>query len=264
MSRTRALIAKEWVDLRRNAGALIPAAIITLVSVLLPFAIVVGIPAFTGDALSDDATLERVSAVADPRGLMSSDSRIELFLFQQFLVLLLMTPITGAMSLASHAIIGEKQTRTLEPLLATPLTTPELLLAKMLGALLPTLGMSFLGVGLYVLGIALLGAPGVLAAMATARSAVLVLLVGPAVALVALQSALLISARVNDPRTAQQFGVLFLVPLAILLIAQFGGSLWLSASMLAAIALGLLIAWLLLLLLSAAVFERETILTRWR
>jgi hypothetical protein len=58
--------------------------------------------------------------------------------------------------------------------------------------------------------------------------------------------------------------VLFIAPLAVLLVAQFGGSLWLSASMLAEIALGLLIAWLLLLLLSAVVFERETILTRWR
>ena len=34
------------------------------------------------------------------------------------------------MSVAAYAVIGEKQARTLEPLLATPLTTFELLAAK--------------------------------------------------------------------------------------------------------------------------------------
>ena len=50
-------------------------------------------------------------------------ARVQLFLFQQFLMLFLLTPITGAMALAAHAIVGEKQARTLEPLLATPMTT---------------------------------------------------------------------------------------------------------------------------------------------
>ena len=45
-----------------------------------------------------------------------------------------------------------------------------------------------------------------------------------------------ISSRVNDPRTAQQFGV----------------------------ALGLFGVWILLTLFSVALFEREAILTRWR
>ena len=34
------------------------------------------------------------------------------------------------MSVAAHSVIGEKQARTLEPLLATPLKTSELLAAK--------------------------------------------------------------------------------------------------------------------------------------
>ena len=85
---------------------------------------------------------------------LSNDARVQLFLFQQFLMLFLLTPITGAMALAAHAIVGEKQARTLEPLLATPITTFELLVAKVLGALLPTLAISLIGLALYVGGIA--------------------------------------------------------------------------------------------------------------
>jgi ABC-2 type transport system permease protein len=100
--------------------------------------------------------------------------------------------------------------------------------------------------------------------MLNGRTAVLVCLVGPAAALVSLQAALIISSRVNDPRTAQQFGVLIILPVTGVLIAQFTGTLWLSASTLAAIGAALLGVWLLLAAISVAVFQRETILTRWR
>jgi ABC-2 type transport system permease protein len=168
------------------------------------------------------------------------------------------------MALAAHAIVGEKQARTLEPLLATPLTTFELLVAKVIGALLPTLAISLVGLGLYVSIVAAAAEPGVMPAMVNARTVVLVFGVAPACALVALQFAILISSRVNDARTAQQFGVVIILPLTGLLVAQFTGSFWLSASMLGALALAFLGVWLLLAAVSVVVFDREQILTKWR
>jgi ABC-2 type transport system permease protein len=168
------------------------------------------------------------------------------------------------MSLASHAVVGEKQARTLEPLLATPITTLELLVAKVLGALAPTLAITIAGLVVYFAGIALAAGRGVLEAMLTARTFVLVFLVGPASALVALQAAVVISSRVNDARTAQQFGVLIILPMTAVLVAQFTGSLWLSAWMLGLIGVGLLVGWVCLVLFSVAMFEREAILTRWK
>lgn len=264
MTRVRALVAKEFLDLRRNRAAMFPVLIVTAMSLILPLTIVVLMPTITGRPLGQDADLVRVSAIAGVREALTPDGQIQFFLFQQFLMMFLLTPITGAMALAAHAIVGEKQARTLEPLLATPITTIELLVAKVLGALLPTLAISTAGLVVYFTGIVLLAAPGVAAAMATARTALLVLVVGPAAALVSLQTAIVISSRVNDARTAQQFGVLIIIPLTVLLVAQFTGSLWLSPTVLAALGLGLLVLWVLLMLVSAALFERESILTRWR
>jgi ABC-2 type transport system permease protein len=264
MTRIRALVGKEFLEIARNRAALVPVAIVTLLSLALPFMIVIGIPLMTREPLSGDADLIRVSGVAgEPYGL-AADAQIQYFLFQQFLLLFLLTPITGAMALAAHSVVGEKQARTLEPLLATPITTVELLVAKVLGALLPTLAISTAGLILYFGGIALLGAPGVAAAMATSRTVLLVLLVGPAAALVSLQAAIIVSSRVNDARTAQQFGVLIIIPLTALLVAQFSGTLWLSTALLAAIGVGLIGLWILLTVVSATLFERESILTRWR
>ena len=244
--------------------ALVPVAIVTLFALVLPFVVAVALPAVTGRSLGHDAGLSSIAGVANPPDTLSPDARVQFFLFQQFLVLFVLTPVTGAMVLAAHSVVGEKQSRALEPLLATPITTAELLTAKLFGAAIPTFAISFVGLALYAAGIVAFGLPGVAPAMSNARSLLLVLWLSPAAGLVSLQSAVLISSRVNDPRTAQQWGVLIIAPLSGLFIAQMMGTLWFSPAALAAIGLGLVVVWLLLLLFSIALFERERILTRWR
>lgn len=262
--RLAALVRKELLDLSRNRGALLPVAIVALVALLLPFGVTLVIPAVTGQRLGDDSDLLRVSAAVGAHEELTPDGRVQLFLFQQFLMLFLITPITGAMALAAHAIVGEKQARTLEPLLATPIATIELLVAKVLGSLIPTLAIAMAGLALYFTGLACFAEPGVVRAMVTPRTALLVFLVSPAAALVSLQSAIVVSSRVNDARTAQQFGVLIIVPLTAVLVAQFAGMIWLSARAFAMIGLGMLALWVLLTVVSAALFARDTILTNWR
>jgi ABC-2 type transport system permease protein len=259
----RAMLRKELLDLARNRAALVPVVIATVVSLLIPFLVIIVLPAMTGRSLAGDPALD----LASRGGRLSdvpADVRVPAFLFQQFLMLFMLTPITGAMSLAAHAVVGEKQNRTLEPLLATPLTTIELLVAKVLGALLPTLAIALAGLLLYVLGMLLWEPQAALAALVTARTLVLTLLVGPAAALVSLQAAIVISSRVNDPRTAQQFGVLIVVPLTFVFIGQLVGALWMPVWVLALIGGGMLVVWVLLTLFTVALFDREAILTRWR
>ncbi len=61
MTRIRVLVLKEFLDLRRNATALVPVMIVTLMSLVLPFMIVVAIPRISGQPLDHDADLIRVS-----------------------------------------------------------------------------------------------------------------------------------------------------------------------------------------------------------
>ena len=101
----------------------------------------------------------------------------------------------------------------LEPLLATPITTTELLLAKVAGAMIPSLAIMMCTTIVYMIGVAALAEPGVLRALLSLKTALLVLGLGPITSCLALQVGVLVSARVNDPRTAQQFGALFILPL---------------------------------------------------
>jgi ABC-2 type transport system permease protein len=185
-------------------------------------------------------------------------------MYQQFLMMFLIAPIVGAVSLAAYGIVGEKQARTLEPLLATPLTTAELLLAKVIGAFLPAIAIEALGIGVYVVLVSLLSLPGVAAALVSVRSFVLVCIIGPIGSLAALQMTIAISSRVNDARSAQQIAVLIVLPLVMIMVGQVAGAFIISIPVLLLIAAVLAIAWVLLILLSMALFERDTILTRWK
>ena len=56
------------------------------------------------------------------------------FTVQQFLVIFLLMPAYVPLSIATFSIIGEKQARSLEPVLAAPIRTIELLAGKTVAA----------------------------------------------------------------------------------------------------------------------------------
>lgn len=266
--RVTALMSKELREMRSNPAAILPVVLLVAVCLLLPFFIAVILPAMTGESLASDRTIAQVLAYAETRlpGLASlpREAAAQAFMFQQFLFLFLVAPIVGAVSLAAYAVVGEKQGRTLEPLLTTPLTTSELLVAKVLAAFLPALAIELVGLGLYLALTAAVAAPGVARTLISGRSLILIALLGPLSSLAALQLTIAISSRVNDPRSAQQIAVLLVLPLVLMLVGQVAGAFVITSGTLLAVCAALAIAWILLVLLSVAIFDRESILTRWK
>ena len=266
--RTSTLIGKELREFRANPAAILPVAILIVVCVTVPFLILVAVPKLTGQQLSDDRQLRQVvvaaSRVLPGLATLPPHAAVEAFMFQQFLLLFLFAPIVGAVSLAAYSVVGEKQGRTLEPLLTTPITTAELLLAKVVASFLPSVAIEAIGLALYVALLLLFASPQVPGALLTPRSLVLVGLVGPLAALAALQMTIAISSRVNDPRSAQQIAVLLVIPLVMMLVGQVVGAFIITTAILLAVAAGLAALWIVLIMFSVALFDRETILTRWK
>jgi ABC-2 type transport system permease protein len=194
----------------------------------------------------------------DPEGV------IQAMLFQQFLILLVLTPVTGAMSVAAYAVVGEKQARTLEPLLATPLTTFELLAGKVLGALVPGIVLVTVCFALYLSGIAAFARPGVYRTLLFPRALLTIFLLGPLASLAALQLAVCVSSRVNDARSAQQIGALIILPISVLLVGQFTGSVQLTTAVILLISAVLAALNAVLMAIGIRLFDRESILTRWK
>ena len=267
LARIRIVVEKELREFRANPGVLFPVALLILICMALPF-VIVFVPKVIGETIASDQQLRRVVDLALPRmpelAGLSLESTIEAFMFQQFLILFLLAPVMGAVSLGAYSVVGEKLGRTLEPLLTTPLTTVELLVAKVLAALLPALVMEAAGVAGYLAIVGLVAGPGVLDAVLSVRSLILVTMIGPLAALVALQLTVAVSSRMTDVRSAQQTAVLVILPLVAALVGQLAGAFIIPVVGLVLFALALAALWAGLVLVSVAVFERESILTRWR
>jgi ABC-2 type transport system permease protein len=91
-----------------------------------------------------------------------------------------------------------------------------------------------------------------------------VFLLGPAVGLASVVAGVIVSARVSDPRTAQQIGGIIIVPLVGVAVIQASATVLFRGPSYALGALIVLIISLMGLVLGARLFGRETILTRWR
>ena len=266
-TRVLALLGKELLDLRGRPGIFVPGILTGAIAIFMPIFVAVIVPAVTGELLSDSADFQVALDLYRDQPwtrLLDPEAAIQSTLFQQFLILLVLSPVSAAMSLAAHSVIGEKQARTLEPLLATPITTFELLIAKILGALLPALALSFACFAVYLAAAALLAEPGVAGALLRPRPIGVLFLMGPMASLTALTLAVCVSSRVNDARSAQQLAVLVVLPITGLLVAQIAAGFVVTMPIILLITAVMALVNVGLIRLGVSLFDRETILTRWK
>lgn len=267
LGRIRALVAKDAAELVHHPGTLVPPLVMIVAALVPAFLIAVVAPGVSGESFEEGEIADaarRAAGVIPELASLTGQAQVQAFLFHQFLLLLLLVPVVGSMSLAAHAIIGEKQARSLEPLLATPITTIELIAAKALTPFLASLGFLAVGVMLYVGLIAMMAAPDTWRALVGPRTLLLVGVAAPLVSLAGLQTSVIVSSRVNDPRSAQQLGGLIVTPITLAFVAQMIGQyVWGLAPLLAALVVLALVN-VALLLVGVRVFRRETILMRWK
>lgn len=269
--RVLALARKDAGELLRNPGAIFPAVAMVFGSLFPAFLILVAVPMITGERLEQDGEFaefadEAAEAVAMIPGLagLHGTGLVQAFVFHQFSLLLLLVPVVGAMALATHAVIGEKQSRALEPLLATPISTLELLAAKTLTPFVFSLALTWVAVGLYILGIVTLGEPGVWQAVVGVRLFIMFVVLGPLVELAALLLSVIVSSRANDPRSAQQLTGLTILPITAVFVAQLMGAFVVGPTAMLLASAGCVVLNAILMWVGVQVFQRETILTRWR
>ena len=266
--RVAALAGKDARELARNPGAVVPPVLIVLGSLFPAFLVVIGAPLIAGRTLeeSGDFVEEAARAIGSMPELagLAGNALIQAFLFHQFALLLLMVPVVAATALATHAVIGEKQSKALEPLLATPISTVELLAAKTLTPFVFALTLTWVAGALYIGGIAAFGEPGVWQTALGPRTFILFVFVGPLIELATLQVSVIVSSRASDPRSAQQLTSLLILPITVVFIAQLMGGFVIAPAALLLAAGALLLLNAVLMLAGVRVFQRETILTRWR
>jgi ABC-2 type transport system permease protein len=263
IDRVLAMLVKELDEVRRSRLILTTMVVPTLLYVALPvFLLRSGALAGMGSlGAGEIEALQRSNPVL--RGLSPSDA-LNLLVIDQIMVLYMQAPLFIPLTIASYSIIGEKQLRTLEPLLATPIRTWELLLAKSVAAAVPGVLVSWLSYGAFALVARTTVSAAVIRVLLGPTWLLAFLLVVPLFALLAVGTGVIASSRTNDPRAAQQLGAVVILPIAALLFAQVFGFIRLDVWYVLLLAAAVAAADVLLLWLAVRLFARETILTRWR
>ena len=261
IGRIRTLIEKEWAEVFKNRLVLFTVAFLPLVFTALPLGVLYATRNAGGSGDLADMPPQFLQLCGD----LSGSDCLQMFITQQFLLMFMMMPLIIPVSIAAYSIVGEKTTRSLEPLLATPITTLELLAGKGLAAAVPAVLATWLAFGLFALGAPLVGGgPAVVRLLTSPVWLLAVFVAGPLMSVMSVSFAIMVSSRANDPRVAEQMAAVIIVPLLATLFAQLAGVIVLNLGfMLAAIAV-LVIVDALLLPLGARLFEREAILTRWK
>jgi ABC-2 type transport system permease protein len=88
--------------------------------------------------------------------------------------------------------------------------------------------------------------------------------VGPLLSVAGVSIAVMISSRVNEPRVAEQVSALVMLPVMALFFGQILGFVALNANLLAIIAVVMVVVDAALLFFATQLFQRETILVRWK
>ncbi len=178
-------------------------------------------------------------------------------LFPFLLMIVGFFPISFSLVIALETFVGERERKSLEPLLATPLSNGQLYVGKMLASMIPPLLAAYLGIGVYLAGLMIFRhwVPDLILLLQ-----VLALTTGEAVVMVS--GAVVVSSQATSVRAANLLASFIIIPMALLLQAESVILFLANYSVLWLFVLALIVIDLILVRMGLALFNREELLGR--
>lgn len=246
-----ALIKKDVRSITSNQQVFLVMLIVPLaLTVILP-TIFTLVTVFAPDSASDFQKLLELLPIASD-GQTPERMILGLILNRIMPVFFMMIPIMASSVMAASSFVGEKEKHTLETLLYCPLSLKQLFQAKIMACFFIGMTVSFLSfaamtVVLETELLLLTGAP----ILPDGSWAVVMLLVAPAISLIAISITVRGSAKAQTMEEAQQRAVFLIFPILALIIGQFTGIFLINAWLL--LGLGAILALLAAFLTRGAV-----------
>ncbi|MGD8807469.1 MAG: ABC transporter permease subunit, partial [Chloroflexota bacterium] len=136
MQKIWTIVAKEWSEVFKNRLVLFTVIFMPLIFVALPLIMLATMDSLGADSINGGGELgiNEASCVG-----ISEAECVQVYMLDIFTLLFMILPISIPVTIAAYSIVGEKASHSLEPLLATPITTGELLTGKALSAAIPAI-----------------------------------------------------------------------------------------------------------------------------
>jgi uncharacterized membrane protein SpoIIM required for sporulation/ABC-type transport system involved in multi-copper enzyme maturation permease subunit len=166
-------------------------------------------------------------------------------------------PISFSLVIALESFVGERERRSIEPLLSMPISDAELYIGKLLSSMGLPLIASYLGLSIYFVGLVLTSSyvisPGLM---------VLIFVLTTMEAVVMVAGAVVASSQTTSVRAANLLASFIIIPMAFLLQVEAVLLFWGRYQVLWAMAAILLIVDLMLIKTGMRIFNREELLSR--
>jgi ABC-type Na+ efflux pump permease subunit len=259
VSRTQILLRKELLEVRRSRGLLLSMFALPIPMVAVALLLVNLVMRAPAAELGELVRFYRVD-------LGAGDLRLTMvhFWIRECAGLFLVMPLFIPVLISAQSVAGEKERRTIEPLLASPLTAGEIVLAKSLAAVLPAMVITLISFVLFAVGVDVEAWPAAHRPLVPDASWLFALLVlAPLLSFFGNTITVLVSSRVSDSRLAQQLAALIVIPLLGLTAVQFTGFVFLGPAFYILLGLSIALADVALFAVAVRMFDRQRILSRW-
>lgn len=212
---------------------------------------------------SREGTLVEDSVIVHEESSETKEITITMLNFILFFYMII--PAIIPTFIASYSFVGEKNNRSLEPLLATPTTDLELLMGKTLAIFVVTMIATWISYAISSVLVNILAFPLLgYYPLPNAIWFIGFLLLAPLFCILSISVNVLISAKVTDVRASQQVGGLVVLPVLVFVFLTFAGPAFASAWMMIVYSLIFLVIDAAVVFLSTKIFRREKILTKWK
>ena len=166
-------------------------------------------------------------------------------------------PISVSLVIALESFVGEKERRSIEPLLSSPLTDVQLYLGKLMAVMLPPLIASYLGISVYLIGVY-----RQVGWMPETTLLIQVIALTTVQSLVMVSGAVIVSSQTTSVRAANLLASFIIIPMALLLVGESMIMFWARYHVLWWAIFGqAIVAWLLIRT-GITHFKREELLGR--
>ncbi len=264
--RVGALMFKDWRELSRARQVIAPLVVVPLLFVVvIPTAVIVfGANDVINSAIAGlDSFLRNLPPGIVPAGATRAQTVVYAVIVYFMAPFFLLIPVMVASITASSSFVGEKERRTLEGLLYTPLTDRELVLGKVLVSVIPAIVVAWGSFAVYSVLVNALAAPlfgGIF--FPTPTWGVIIVALVPLVAFLATILVVAVSGRSTTVQGAQGTAVLVVLPVVALVVGQAAGLLLFDAVIALVVAAVLFVLDVVVFLAVAGQVRRERILTR--
>lgn len=245
------VIKKDIRSITSNKQVFMVMLIVPVVLAIVLPSILVFVTALVPESISDFQQLLNMLPIA-MQGGNQEQMILGLMLNKIMPAFFLMIPIMASSVMAASSFVGEKEKHTLETLLYCPLSLKQLFQSKILAGFSVGMMVSFISffAMIMVLEIEMLFLTGAMI-MPDVSWVIVMLLIAPAISLVAISITVRGSAKAQTMEEAQQRAVFLIFPIIALVIGQFTGVVMVSTWLL--LGLGIVLALLATLLMKGSV-----------